>query len=225
MRAPMDSTGRPAGETAMPNHQRLRHFITSFSDLLGRESAEAAILRDGAELLRDLVAVDDWLPEAYAQPDPERYRQYLLHVDSAQRFSVVSFVWGPGQQTPVHDHTVWGLIGMLRGSEYSQSYRWQGGNDNGNGKGALAPHGEPIQLTPGMVEAISPNLEGLDDIHRVHNAHADEVSISVHVYGANIGAVHRSVYQPDGTRKAFISGYSNDTLPNIWDLSKETKTS
>jgi len=224
MCAPMRFTGRLAGKTAMPNHQRLRHFITSFSDLLGRESAEEAILRDGAVLLRELVAVDDWLPDAYAEPDPERYRQYLLHVDSAQRFSVVSFVWGPGQQTPVHDHTVWGLIGMLRGSEYSQSYRWDGGNDNGNGKGALAPYGEPIQLTPGMVEAISPNIEGLDDIHRVHNAHADQVSISVHVYGANIGAVHRSVYQPDGARKAFISGYSNTTLPNIWDLSKESKT-
>ena len=203
----------------MSNHQRLRHFITSFASLLDRQSNEADIIRDGSSLLRDLVAVDDWLPEAYAQPDPERYRQYLLHVDSGQRFSVVSFVWGPGQQTPVHDHTVWGLIGMLRGSEYSQSYRRQA--ENG---GALAPFGEPIKLTPGMVEAVSPNVDGLDDVHRVHNVYADKVSISVHVYGANIGAVHRSVYLPDGTRKAFISGYSNTTLPNIWDVSRETKT-
>ena len=45
-------------------------------------------------------------------------------------------------------------------------------------------------------------------------------SISIHVYGANIGAVQRSVYLEDGTRKPFISGYSNSTLPNIWDLSK-----
>jgi predicted metal-dependent enzyme (double-stranded beta helix superfamily) len=203
----------------MPNHQRLRHFITSLAALLERESDEANIIREGAALLRELVAVDDWLPQAYAQPDPERYRQYLLHVDSAQRFSVVSFVWGPGQQTPVHDHTVWGLIGMLRGSEYSQSYRRQNGKE-----GALAPYGEPVQLTPGQVEAVSPNLDGLDDIHRVRNAYDDQVSISVHVYGANIGAVQRSVYQPDGTRKAFISGYSNTALPNIWDLSQETKT-
>ena len=210
---------RQAEKAAMPNHQRLRHFVTSFAALLERESGEANIIRDGSALLRDLVAVDDWLPEAYAQPDPERYRQYLLHVDSAQRFSVVSFVWGPGQQTPVHDHTVWGLIGMLRGSEYSQSYRRQGDSDD-----ALVPHGEPIQLTPGMVEAVSPHVDGLDDIHRVRNAYDDRVSISVHVYGANIGAVHRSVYQPDGTRKAFISGYSNTTLPNIWDLSLESRT-
>ncbi|MFL9880229.1 cysteine dioxygenase [Herbaspirillum rhizosphaerae] len=215
--------GRLAEKTAMPNHQRLRHFITSFAALLERESDEAGIIREGSSLLRELVAVDDWLPEAYAQPDPERYRQYLLHVDSAQRFSVVSFVWGPGQQTPVHDHTVWGLIGMLRGSEYSQSYRRQNDNEDGNA-GALLPFGEPIQLTPGMVEAVSPHVEGLDDIHRVRNAYDDKVSISIHVYGANIGAVHRSVYQPDGTRKEFISGYSNKTLPNIWDLSLETKT-
>lgn len=70
---------------------------------------------------------DDWLPEDCARPDPQRYQQYLLHVDSRQRFSVVSFVWGPGQITPVHDHRVWGLIGMLRGAEYSQPYAFDAG--------------------------------------------------------------------------------------------------
>ena len=38
---------------------------------------------------------------------------------------------------------------------------------------------------------------------------------------ANIGAVHRWVYAADGTRKPFVSGYSNTTLPNLWDRSKE----
>jgi predicted metal-dependent enzyme (double-stranded beta helix superfamily) len=61
-------------------------------------------------------------------------------------------------------------------------------------------------------------------VHQVSNALADQVSISIHVYGANIGAVRRSVYHPDGRRVPFISGYSNSTLPNIWDLSIETAT-
>jgi predicted metal-dependent enzyme (double-stranded beta helix superfamily) len=74
-----------------------------------------------------------------------------------------------------------------------------------------------VRLVPGQVEAVSPKV---GDIHRVSNAHSDQVSISIHVYGANIGAV-RAVYQPDGSEKPFISGYSNDFLPNIWDLSKE----
>jgi hypothetical protein len=35
--------------------------------------------------------------------------------------------------------------------------------------------------------------------------------------------VRRAVYQPDGSEKLFISGYSNAFLPNIWDLSKESQ--
>jgi len=101
---------------------RLREFVTGFAGLLDARADQAAILHGGAALLRNLVAHDDWLPEAYAQPHPERYQQFLLHADSAQRFSVVSFVWGPGQRTPIHDHTVWGLIGVLRGAEYVQSF-------------------------------------------------------------------------------------------------------
>ena len=42
--------------------------------------------------------------------------QYLLYCDPEERFSVVSFVWGPGQSTPTHDPSVWGLIGVLRGA-------------------------------------------------------------------------------------------------------------
>lgn len=207
------STPHPAGKQLW----RLREFVTGFSGLLDAQADQAAILHGGGALLRQLVAHDDWLPDAYAQPHPERYQQFLLHADSAQRFSVVSFVWGPGQRTPIHDHTVWGLIGVLRGAEYAQSFAWQ--------EQQLQPVGERTLLQAGQVEAVSPDLPSLHDVHQVSNAHADQVSISIHVYGANIGAVRRSVYHPDGRRVPFISGYSNSTLPNIWDLSIETATS
>ena len=80
--------------------------------------------------------------------------------------------------------------------------------------------GNRIHLQPGQVEAVSPKI---GDIHQVSNAFDDQVSISIHVYGANIGAVRRAVYQPDGSEKLFISGYSNAFLHNIWDLSKESQ--
>ncbi|MDR6714932.1 putative metal-dependent enzyme (double-stranded beta helix superfamily) [Pseudomonas hunanensis] len=191
--------------------ERLRHFIGALSDLIEQNPDEATLLDRGQGLLASLVAVDDWLPEALAQPSPDRYQQYLLHCDSRQRFSVVSFVWGPGQRTPIHDHRVWGLIGMLRGAEYSQGFAR-------SEQGGLLPAGAPVRLDPGHVEAVSPRI---GDVHQVHNAFDDQVSISIHVYGANIGAVHRAVYAVDGSEKAFISGYSNTLLPNIWDLSKE----
>ncbi|WNW10330.1 cysteine dioxygenase [Pseudomonas sp. DTU_2021_1001937_2_SI_NGA_ILE_001] len=194
-----------------PRLERLRHFIAALSELLDRTADEAALLDQGQALLRSLVSHDDWLPDELARPDPERYQQYLLHGDGRQRFSVVSFVWGPGQRTPIHDHRVWGLIGMLRGAEHSQGY-------SRTTEGLLVPQGDAVRLEPGQVEAVSPRI---GDIHQVSNAFDDRVSISIHVYGANIGAVSRAVYLPDGSEKPFISGYSNRHLPNIWDLSKE----
>lgn len=190
--------------------ERLRHFVTGLAEVLERHDDEAYVLDEGKRLLGELIRHDDWLPEAFAQPDPDRYQQFLLHADSRQRFSVVCFVWAPGQTTPVHDHRVWGLIGMLRGEEVSQNYALTADG--------LRPDGAPIRLRPGDVEAVSPRI---GDIHQVSNALSDRVSISIHVYGANIGAVRRATYQPDGTEKPFISGYSNDVLPNIWDQSKE----
>ena len=95
----------------------LRDFVIAMTNLVSKTDAEETLIAEGRKLLGTLVSRDDWLPEEFAQPHPEYYQQYLLHADPLERFSVVSFVWGPGQKTPVHDHTVWGLIGMLRGAE------------------------------------------------------------------------------------------------------------
>ncbi len=190
--------------------ERLRYFVEGLATLLEQPVEEERLLAHGQHLLGELVRHDDWLPDEFAQPHPEHYQQYLLHADSRQRFSVVSFVWGPGQRTPVHDHRVWGLIGLLRGAELAQNFRLT--------TTGLQPAGEPLYLTPGQVAAVSPRI---GDIHQVSNALSDRASVSIHVYGANIGAVQRATYQADGHEKRFISGYSNQRLPNIWDLSKE----
>lgn len=185
---------------------RLRHFLAGMTRLV--ETArddEVRLLNEGEPLLQALITADDWLPAYCAEPDPQRYTQYLLYCDPLERFSVVSFVWGPGQATPIHDHTVWGLIGMLRGAEMERRYRDDGG--------ALVPD-EESRLLPGMVARLSPR-DG--DIHQVANAFDDRVSISIHVYGANIGKVSRNVFDPTtGAAKSFVSGYSNAALPNAW---------
>lgn len=202
----------PDDRTPTPNLPRLRGFIADFTRLVERHGGdEPAILDAGRALLVDLIATDDWLPDAYAQPDPAHYRQYLLHCDPYERFSVVSFVWGPGQRTPIHDHTVWGLVGVLRGAERSQRYDLQ----DAGGPPVASP---PEILKAGAVEAVSPRI---GDVHAIANALPDRPSISIHVYGGNIGAVRRSVFDPlTGQRKLFISGYANTALPNLWDRSQ-----
>ena len=139
---------------------------------------------------------DDWLPETAARPHPVHYRQYLLYCDPRERYSVVSFVWGIGQRTPIHDHMTWGVIAMLRGAERAERYE------------RAAPMrllGESV-LLPGDVDRVSPRL---GDIHRVSNACDDRVSISIHIYGGNIGRIPRHVYDVDTARRAFVSGYAN----------------
>lgn len=44
------------------------------------------------------------------------------------------------------------------------------------------------------------------DIHQVANAHDDRVSISIYVYGADIGAVHRHIYPAAGGCQALHLG-------------------
>jgi len=189
----------------------LRGFVTSFADLLAVVRDERAILETGAKLLAKLIARDDWLPHAFAQPRPDHYQQYLLHCDSRERFSVVSFVWGPGQSTPVHDHRVWGMVGVLRGSERVEGYRR-------TAEGKLLRGGSRT-LQAGDVDTFGPSA---GDIHQVANGQADAPSISIHVYGANIGAVERATYAADGREKPFISGYANSVIPNLWDRSKHS---
>jgi len=66
-------------------------------------------------ILRELVRDPGWLQEKYRRSIPSKpYAQYLLYRSADHAFSVVSFVWNPGQGSPVHDHCTWGVIGHAR---------------------------------------------------------------------------------------------------------------
>lgn len=185
---------------------RLRTFVGEVARIADARLDERSTLAQLAPKLKELVAVDDWLPDAYAAADGKAYRQYLLYADPLDRFSIVSFVWGPGQGTPIHDHRVWGLVGVLRGEEVSISYARQT-------DGSLRP-GAAERLATGTVATVSPDI---GDIHAISNGLSDSSSISIHVYGGNIGRIHRSVFDATtGAEHEFISGYSNATVPNLW---------
>jgi 3-mercaptopropionate dioxygenase len=201
--------------TTVPQLSRLRDFVQHLTRTVEAHGAdEAALLAHAQPLLVDLISHDDWLPEAYARANPERYQQYLLYCDPFERFSVASFVWGPGHTTPVHDHTVWGMVGVMRGAEKCEEYSagpLAGAHAQGGAR--FAKCGEH-RVTPGQVDLVSPTI---GDIHKVSNAYADRVSVSIHVYGANIGTVQRHVYdEATGQRSGFVSGYVNSDVPNLW---------
>ncbi|WP_372740030.1 cysteine dioxygenase [Neptunomonas sp.] len=192
----------------MLNQARLKVFIQDFTRLVDKvRGDEQQIFIAGKALLQSLVAHDDWLPAVFAQSDPDRYQQFLLHCDPLERFSVASFVWGPGQSTPIHDHTVWGMVGVMRGGEVCEEFTKE------YETGQMLATGRHV-MQVGDVDLVSPRV---GDIHRVSNALSDQVSISIHVYGANIGTVSRHTYDiGSGAAQTFISGYTNAVVPNVW---------
>ena len=186
---------------------KLLTFVKELNRLIDQNSSEEIIFTKGKKLLEDLIAVDDWLPVEFTKPHPQYYQQYLLYADPLDRFSIVSFVWGPGQKTPVHNHTVWGMVGQLRGEEKGTPYYRQ---PEGGFKA-----GDPSICSPGHVDTVSPKTH---DIHVVENNLPDQTSISIHVYGGNIGRIQRSVFDPiTGAEKSFVSGYANTLVPNLWN--------
>ena len=187
----------------------LRDFVVAMTRLVDRVHDERTLLQEGRSHLSRLIAQDTWLPDEFAAPRRDRYAQYLLHCDPLERFSVVSFVWGPKQRTPVHNHGVWGLVGVMRGAERCDEYDPAGAVPVATGHWHV--------MRPGDIEAVSPTV---GDWHRVSSAFDDGISVSIHVYGGNIGAIKRHRIDDAGDIVDFVSGYDAPSVPNLWDRSR-----
>lgn len=200
----------------MKNLRRLREFVVAMTGLAEQSGGdEVEMLREGGKLLGALIARDDWLPEIFAAPHMAHHQEYLLYCDPLERFSVISMALEPGQKTPIHDHTVWCLIGVMRGSERFDEYRHEG---TGN---PLRKTGEHLGRV-GDIDAVSPTV---GDIHVMANALRDQAAVSIHVFGGNIGGIERRTYSlATGEVHQFISGYANSVVPNLWDRSLEIHT-
>jgi predicted metal-dependent enzyme (double-stranded beta helix superfamily) len=143
-------------------------------DLAVRRSGSAQSTVDAvSEALRPALTNPELLAPEHRIPDPIAYRQHLLHVAPDGAFSLVALVWLPGQETPIHDHLAWCVVGIHEGVEYETRYRL-------TRRGTLVAAGEAVAL-PGEVAGLLPP----GDIHRVHNV-GDTLAISLHVYGADL---------------------------------------
>jgi predicted metal-dependent enzyme (double-stranded beta helix superfamily) len=193
----------------------LRTFVAAVTEIMGDQTLpEPLLLLRLRPLLEDLVSEDNWLPDEFSRPHSDHSQQYLLYCDPLERFSVVSFVLGPGQRTPPHDRQTWGLIGNLRGAEDCRSYNLANGQ--------LVDRAFQ-RLTPGQLTFVRPNI---GDFHELSNALPDRVSISIHVHGGNIGVIRQHTYDPIiGRRDEFVSGYANSFLPNLWSRTEQVAES
>ncbi|CAN5712983.1 cysteine dioxygenase [soil metagenome] len=165
-------------------HERLHEFVDAVGRLSAANRSPVDVAAGVAERLHDLIVDCDFLESAHRRTNPSEPCANLVHVAPDRSFSVVSFVWGPGQTTCVHDHVCWCVVGVLEGSEEETRYRLMG--DAG---GSWLEPGERRRLYPGEVCVLVPPDE---DVHQVRNV-GDDVAISIHVYGADIERLGTSI--------------------------------
>ena len=195
-------------------------------DFIGTVKAEADVHEDVPDLLsalhdpfQDLLTDDGWLPELYRNLPPEDYddkgemggdiAQWLLYRHEG-KLALFSLVVPPGSRTPVHDHLVWGLVGLHQGTQEERFYRRvdDAGNDYGH---AELEHDRTEFAGPGdFYELIPPE----DDIHSVHTT-SDVPSVSIHLLGADVGCIERHAFDPDAEYvQPFQSHYTNVRCEN-----------
>jgi predicted metal-dependent enzyme (double-stranded beta helix superfamily) len=177
----------------------VRGFVAHVREAIARADSPADAcdrIRPGfAALLED----PEWLPDAYALPNPESgmgggIGQWLLYRAADHSLALFALVVPPGSETPVHDHLAWGLVGLYRGTQDEEIF------DPGL---TLA---ERRALRPGDFYALLPPR---DDIHRVRTT-SQETSVSIHLLTNDTGCVWRHTFDPDAKTSApFRSGYVN----------------
>jgi predicted metal-dependent enzyme (double-stranded beta helix superfamily) len=106
--------------------------------------------------------------------------EILLYLNPRRLFSLRMFLYGPGEYTPIHDHSSWGVSGAAAGELGVIRYVRE---DDGSVEGyAQLLQAAPLYLMPGEIELTHPLNEG---IHQTGNP-VDGVTIMVSIYGSPI---------------------------------------
>lgn len=193
----------------------LKRFIWDIQSMIELAESEREILFIGRDLMRRLVASDDWLPEAFARPDERQGQPYLLYSDSLERFCVTSTVLREGQSMIVRQDKAWEIFGVLRGAVV-RAHRSE------SGVGTATTDNEK-SYAPASVDASLSNTRG--SAIQWANVGA-QVAIGVHVYGGDIGAISRYAPARAGAIGEPLAHYANpEDAPgfDIWSIQTQIK--
>ena len=180
----------------------LQEFIQDVDGIIRGYSSESEILLHLTPVLERLVSSPASVPAKAFTPRKDRFAMNLLQMPEDEAYSIIGGAWYPGQTTPIHDHLTWALIGVYEGEEREALFRRT--DDGSNLKLAKIQQVSERVHKKGHVTVL-----GHSGIHRVDNISL-KPTLSVHVYGRDIGHAERHTYDPvTGEIGRFVSGYCN----------------
>ncbi|MEP6822111.1 MAG: cysteine dioxygenase family protein [Chthoniobacterales bacterium] len=161
----------------------LGQLIAAVRAVVRSEPDQARAGKAVAEVLRPFLARPDLLTEKQKTPDECAYCRHILHVEPGGSFSIVALVWLPGQDTKIHDHVSWCVVGVHQGEEDEITYSLAGDESDRH----LVATDHSVNAIGSVVALVPPG-----DIHRVKNS-CDHVAVSIHVYGADVEKLGSSI--------------------------------
>ena len=144
----------------------------------GDKHAVTASLRTAlCQLIRD---ADVQLPDCVHEPIIDHYARRELYRSAEHGYSVVAMTWGPGQGTPLHDHSgLWCVEGVWHGElEITQYELLESAGDRTRFRAAGG-----MIAGPGSAGSLIPPHE----YHTIRNSSPETVAVSLHIYQAPMG--------------------------------------
>ena len=170
----MNATALP--DVAFPGHDKMIAALDAAIASGDNQSVTRAVRQTLCELIRDR---DVELPACVHEPISDHYARRELYRSPAHGYSVVAMTWGPGQGTPVHDHSgLWCVEGVWDGELDITQYELL---EREGERFRFRPAGG-IQAGPGSAGSLIPPHE----YHTIRNASDDRVAISLHIYKAEM---------------------------------------
>jgi 3-mercaptopropionate dioxygenase len=164
----------PCPDPTFPGHDKLVKAL-DVAVQSGDQHAVTSALRNA--LCGLIVDPEVRLPDCVHDPIVDHYARRELYRSARHGYSVVAMTWGPGQGTPVHDHSglwcvegVWG--GQLEITQYELLER--------DGERFRFRAAGGMQAGPGSAGSLIPPHE----YHSIRNASPDAIAISLHIYKA-----------------------------------------
>ena len=209
----------------------LEQFGDQFRTLLEKKPEWPDLLKNGREMLSELVSNPDWfqpilsklvLDEAFLKSqwqsiDPNDIQIYR---NPNKLFSVRAFIWEPNVMYPIHDHGAWGIVGahinQIRERKFARV------DDGSDVNYAEVKQVADATLAPGETTYVLPVNDGIHQMQALNN----QTSVTIHVYGAPVrkGFIYyfnphnntaRRMYSPN-VEKMILAIRTLGSIPESW---------
>ena len=165
-----------------------RQLLAMIDDAVagGDERATVDALRNG--LCRAIRDRSIQLPDCCSERVDDHYARRELYRCEKTGYSVVAMTWGPGQGTPVHDHSgVWCVEGIWQGQLEICQYELR---ERDGDRFRFDPVGTQLAGAGSAGSLIPPH-----EYHTIRNASPDAIAISLHIYKAEMACCAKFVPQ------------------------------